>query len=123
MPTAPASKNQTTLSILDCQLENATKPSLAYCERMPEVPYALPVKTAPVDVRSLTPTARALFWYLMATQPEQDVAHIVARSGIPVSSIYAAANRFPNVFELRGSLIRRATLPDATTGPTQTIAS
>ena len=92
---------------------------------MAGLPYTLPVRhpDAPVDVRSLTPTARALYWYLVATEAEQDVAQIVARSGIPVSSIYEAARRYPTVFELRGRLIRRATLPALGPGPNSAIHS
>ena len=86
---------------------------------MPEVPYTSPVRShEPPDVAALTPTARSLYWYLMATQPEQDVGQIARRSGIPISSIYAAAAKFPTVFELRGSLIRRATLPGTDARPT-----
>jgi len=54
----------------------------------------------------MTPNARALYWYLMATHSEQTVSQIVTASGIPESSVYQACQKFPDVFTLTGSVIR-----------------
>lgn len=66
------------------------------------------------DLRTITPSARTLWWYLQATGPEQPVPEIADRSGIPKSSIYEAANRYPDLFQLTGSLLRST----APTSPT-----
>lgn len=59
-----------------------------------------------VDLASLTPNARALYWYLQATQAEQPVREIAKNSGIPASSVWAAAARYPDVFQLTGALLK-----------------
>lgn len=59
----------------------------------------------------MTPNARALYWYLRARGDAVTVTQIERESGIPRSSIYEAAQRYPDTFTLTGSLI-------ATTPPT-----
>lgn len=58
------------------------------------------------DLKRLTPSARTLYWYLEATGHEQPVPLIEKRSGMPQSSIYDAAARFPELFQLTGSLLK-----------------
>lgn len=54
----------------------------------------------------LTPTARALYWYLLAIGVQEvEVTTAAAESGIPRSSIYEAVRRYPEVFEVRGSSV------------------
>jgi hypothetical protein len=43
---------------------------------------------------------------MIATGPEQEITTIAKQSGIPLSSIYAAAAQYPHVFQLTGSLVR-----------------
>ena len=68
--------------------------------------------TVPDSLRDLTPNARTLWWYLIATGAEQDVRRISQCSGIPLSSVYHAAARYPDHFTLTGSLIRRTQFSD-----------
>ena len=62
-----------------------------------------------VDVHTLSPNARALYWYLVARGPSRSVPEIVAESGIPLSSLYKVAQRHPDVFSLTGTLLRLST--------------
>jgi hypothetical protein len=60
--------------------------------------------------RDLTPTARALFWYLMATGWKPvEVRTACLQSGIPDKSLYEAIRRFPETFILRGSVVEGRT--------------
>lgn len=57
----------------------------------------------------MTPSARALYWYLMARSPHEavDVRTATKESGIPVKTIYEQVRKFPQMFQLLGSSVRR----------------
>lgn len=62
----------------------------------------------PPDVHNMSPNARALYWFLEARGP-RTITQIAQESGIPLSSIYKTAQRYPNTFELTGRLIKLST--------------
>lgn len=58
--------------------------------------------------RDLTPSARALWWYLLATQQTHvELDKAVEESGIPAKTIYEQIRKYPDLFELRGSSVAR----------------
>jgi hypothetical protein len=58
----------------------------------------------------MTPSARALYWYLVATQQTTvEIPRAATESGIPTKTIYEQIRNYPDVFELRGSAVARRT--------------
>jgi hypothetical protein len=67
-----------------------------------------------IHPRALTPSARALYWYLVAVGWNSvEVKAAAAQSGIPDKTIYEAIRNFPDVFRLRGSCVEPNTTPPA----------
>jgi hypothetical protein len=67
-----------------------------------------------IHPRALTPSARALYWYLVAVGWNSvEVKNAAAQSGIPDKTIYEAIRNFPDVFRLRGSCVEPNTTPPA----------
>lgn len=58
--------------------------------------------TAPSD---LHPSARALYWYLQWKGSPITVTEAARESGIPKSTIYQAAQKFPQTFVLTGNTV------------------
>jgi hypothetical protein len=53
-----------------------------------------------MDLRRLTPNARALYWYFRACEGPQSAPDISRESGIPTSSVYEVAKLYPQLFTL-----------------------
>lgn len=65
----------------------------------------------PLDLHSVSPNARALYWYLIARGSDLSLAQIVEESGIPLSSVYKVSARHPDVFQITGRLLKLTNLP------------
>lgn len=63
------------------------------------------------DLTVLTPNARALYWYLRATEPTQPWPTVAASSGIPRSSLYKTAAAHPDLFRTTPSGVTLITSP------------
>lgn len=61
---------------------------------------------ASFDLHSASPNARALYWYLEARGPKLPIQQIAEESGIPLSSLYKVAQRYPETFEITGRLLK-----------------
>lgn len=50
------------------------------------------------ELKSLLPSARTLYWYLVATGTPQTIPTITAHSGLSRATVYEILSRHPTVF-------------------------